>query len=164
MRRGREECREEEPIRKAHYALLVSRFNREITERLLQGALEGLRQQGVEREWVEVFWVPGAFELPLVAKRLAASGAYDALICVGAVIRGETAHFEQVAQATASGLSRASLETGVPIIFSVLTTYTWEQAEARAGADEQNQGYQGAQTAVEMVRLMDRLSYTNPKK
>ena len=139
------------------YALVVARFNHEITERLLDGALDGLKEHGVSDESIHTSWVPGAFELPLIAKKQAESGNYDAVICMGAVIRGETAHFDYVAGMAAEGILKVSLETDVPVIFSVLTTENWEQAEARAGRKEENIGYNGALTAIEMVNLLQTL-------
>jgi 6,7-dimethyl-8-ribityllumazine synthase len=114
-------------------AIAVSRFNEVVTAKLLQGALDCLRHHGVEDANAVVAWVPGAFELPLVARRLAGSGSYDAVICLGAVIRGETAHFDYVAGQAASGIRKAAEATGVPVIFGVLTTDTFEQAMDRAG-------------------------------
>lgn len=125
-------------------ALVCSRFNLTITERLLAGALDGLRHHGVDDGSITVAWVPGAFELPLAATRLAGSGEYDAVVCLGAVIRGATGHYEQVATQCAAGLQRAQLDTGVPVIFGVLTTDTLDQALERAGTqagDEQPANY-----------------------
>ncbi|MCC5831609.1 MAG: 6,7-dimethyl-8-ribityllumazine synthase [Chlamydiales bacterium] len=139
------------------YGVVAARFNREITERLLEGALEGLKEFGVREEAMHISWVPGAFELPLVAKRLAESGRFDAVICLGAVIRGETPHFDYVAEGAAAGILKASLATDVPVIFSVLTTENWEQAESRAGRKEKNNGYNGALSAIEMVNLLKKL-------
>jgi len=133
-------------------AVVAGRFNAHITERLLEGALGEVRDLG-GREPV-VHWVPGAFEIPLVAKRLAGSGTVDAVICIGAVVRGETAHFEYVAGPCAAGVAQASLETGLPIIFGVLTTHDSEQAMARAGGRDGNKGAEAARTAVEMVHLL----------
>lgn len=114
-------------------AVVCSRFNEMITERLLAGAMEGLRTHGVDVNSITVAWVPGAFELPLAAARLAGSGEYDAVVCLGAVIRGATGHYEQVAGQCAAGIQRAQMDTGVPVIFGVLTTDTLEQALERAG-------------------------------
>jgi 6,7-dimethyl-8-ribityllumazine synthase len=134
------------------FAIAVARFNREITEALLDGAETALRKHDAGD--VTVAWVPGAFELPLVAKRLAASGEVDAVICLGAVIRGETAHFEYVAGEAASGITRAALDTGVPVIFGVLTVDTREQALDRIGGKEGHKGEEAALTAIEMVSLL----------
>lgn len=139
------------------YALVVARFNHQITKKLLEGALDGLKEFGVSGESVHVSWVPGAFELPLVAKKLAETNKFDAVICLGAVIRGETAHFDYVADSAASGILKASLETSIPVIFSVLTTENWEQAVSRSGIKENNNGYNGALSAIEMVNLLKSL-------
>ncbi len=141
----------------AGYAVVVSRFNRFITERLLEGALDALRRHGADMDRVTVAWCPGAFEIPLVAKKLAAGGAYDAVICLGAVIRGATAHYEVVVSGVGGGVGSAALETGVPIILGVLTTDTIEQAVERAGSKAGNKGEEAALTAIEMVNLLRRL-------
>jgi 6,7-dimethyl-8-ribityllumazine synthase len=133
-------------------AIAVARFNRDITEQLLDGAEKTLRKLGAEQ--VDVYWVPGAFELPLVAKALASTKAVDAVIAIGAVIRGETAHFEYVAGECASGLTRASLDTGKPVIFGVLTVDTHQQALDRVGGKDGHKGEEAAETAVEMVSLL----------
>ncbi|HEY5024395.1 MAG TPA: 6,7-dimethyl-8-ribityllumazine synthase [Acidimicrobiales bacterium] len=138
----------------ARVALLCAKFNGGITERLLDGALEGLEDSGVKPATVTVAWVPGAFELPLVAMRLAESGTIDAVVALGAVIRGETAHFDFVAGECASGLQRAALDTGVPVVFGVLTTDTVDQALARCGPGHSNKGYEAAVTALEMADLL----------
>jgi 6,7-dimethyl-8-ribityllumazine synthase len=130
------------------------RFNGGITWRLLQGVLEGLAHCGVDAGDVTVAWAPGAFELPLVAQAFATSGACDAVVCLGAVIRGETGHYDFVAGECASGIQRVQLDTGVPVIFGVLTTDNVEQALVRSEPDETNKGYESALTAVEMVRLL----------
>ncbi len=134
------------------FAIAVARFNRDVTEALLDGAEQMLRKHDAAE--VQVAWVPGAFELPLVAKRFAASGAVDAVICLGAVIRGETAHFEYVAGETAAGITRAALDTGVPVIFGVLTVDNREQARDRLGGSEGHKGEEAALTAIEMVSLL----------
>lgn len=135
-------------------AIVVARFNDTISRGLLDGARAGLTRLGVEPDAIDVAWTPGSFELPLVAKRLAELGRYDAVICLGTVIRGETAHFDYVAGNAASGIARASLDTGVPIVFGVLTTETLEQAINRAGGKAGNKGFDAALTAVEMASLM----------
>lgn len=135
-------------------AVVVSRFNETVARRLLEGALDCLRRHSVSDDDVCVTWVPGAFELPLAAKRLAASGEHDAVVTLGAVIRGETPHFDYVAGHAAAGVGRASLDTGVPITFGVLTTDTTEQAEARAGGKLGNKGFEAAMAALEMASLM----------
>jgi 6,7-dimethyl-8-ribityllumazine synthase len=138
------------------FAVVVARFNRAISEKLLAGACAALSQAGAKSP--QVFYVPGAFELPFAAKKLASRGGFDAIIALGAVIRGETPHFDYVAGETARGLQQAGLDTGVPVIFGVLTTDTWEQAEARAGgpsgsASSGNKGFDAAMTAIEMARF-----------
>ena len=135
-------------------AIVVSRFNELVTRALLAGAQDGLARHGVEPEGVDVAWVPGSFEIPLAARKLAESGRYQAVICLGAVIRGETPHFDQVANQASSGIARAALDTGVPVIFGVLTTETLEQALERAGGKMGNKGYAAAVAAIEMANLM----------
>jgi 6,7-dimethyl-8-ribityllumazine synthase len=139
------------------FAVAVSRFNEPVTAKLLEAALAAFRRHGVDEEDLEVAWTPGAFELPLVAMRLARSGQFDAVLCLGAVIRGETAHFEHVAGEAARGIQAATLETGVPCIFGVLTTDTLKQALDRAGGAHGNKGWDGAVAAMEMAGLMDSL-------
>jgi 6,7-dimethyl-8-ribityllumazine synthase len=134
------------------FAVAVARFNRDITEDLLAGVETMLRKHDAAE--VNVAWVPGAYELPLVAQRWAASGAVDAVICLGAVIRGETAHFEYVAGEAAAGITRAALDTGVPVIFGVLTVDNREQARDRLGGKEGHKGEEAALTAIEMVSLL----------
>jgi len=138
-------------------AVVAGRFNENVTTPLLEGALEALREHGLDPADVRVAWVPGAFEIPLVAQRLAASGEVDAVICVGAVIRGRTPHFDYVAGECAAGVSRAALDTGVPVTFGVLTTDDLAQAMDRAGGSEGNKGREAALTAVEMVDLLRQL-------
>jgi 6,7-dimethyl-8-ribityllumazine synthase len=134
-----------------NFAILVARFNSAITDKLLAGAREALTKAGAKSQ--EVFYVPGAFELPFAAKKLAERGDFDAIVALGAVIRGETPHFDYVAGEAARGLQQAALETGVPIAFGVLTTDNQEQAEARAGGADGNKGFDAAMTAVEMARF-----------
>ncbi len=136
------------------FALVVSRFNHFITDRLLEGALDALRRHGADEDGVSVFRVPGAFEMPLVAKKVAASGQYDAVICLGCVVRGATPHFEFVAAETSKGIALASLDTGVPIAFGVLTTDNLEQAIERAGTKLGNKGWYAALSAIEMANLL----------
>ncbi|MBA2446520.1 MAG: 6,7-dimethyl-8-ribityllumazine synthase [Chloroflexi bacterium] len=138
-------------------AIVVSRFNELVTRQLLDGARRGLERHGVSPDGVDVAWVPGAFEIPLVAQRMAASGAYGAVICLGAVIRGATSHFEHVAGGVSSGVARVALDTGVPTIFGVLTTDTVEQALDRAGLKAGNKGYEAAVSAIEMTNLLAQL-------
>jgi 6,7-dimethyl-8-ribityllumazine synthase len=138
-------------------AIVVARFNEFVTRKLLQGALAALERHGVRDEDIAVSWVPGSFEIPLVARTQALSGKFDAVVCLGAVIRGETAHFDHVAGQAASGIARASQESGVPVIFGVLTTDTVEQAINRAGGKSGNKGYDAAVAAIEMADLMRQL-------
>jgi 6,7-dimethyl-8-ribityllumazine synthase len=138
-------------------AVVVARFHDAVTAKLLDGAVEGLRARGVDPDAIDVAWVPGAFEIPLVAKRFATTAAYDAVICLGAVVRGETAHFDLVAREAARGTAEVARETGVPVIFEVLATDTLAQAEARAGGAQGNRGWDAAEAALEMADLLDRL-------
>lgn len=138
-------------------ALVCSRFNELVTERLLAGATDGLLRHGLDESSVTVAWVPGAFELPLVAARLASSGEVDAVVCLGAVIRGATAHFDYVAGQCASGVMRAQLDSGIPVIFGVLTTDTVDQALDRAGGKSGNKGFDSAAAAIEMADLLRQL-------
>jgi len=137
------------------FAIVAARFNRDVTEPLCEGAEKMLRDHGAAD--VHVAWVPGAFELPLVAKRFAQSGAVDAVVCIGAVIRGETPHFEYVAGECAAGITHASLDTGVPIAFGVLTVDDRAQAQERVGGREGHKGEEAAATAIEMVSLLRNL-------
>jgi 6,7-dimethyl-8-ribityllumazine synthase len=141
----------------ARVALVCAKFNGAITARLVDGALAGLREHDVALATVDVTWVPGAVELPLAASRLLWTGDYDAVIALGAVIRGDTAHFDYVAGECAAGLQRVALDTGVPVVFGVLTTDTVAQAQERAGPGQTNKGYEAAVTALEMVRLLELL-------
>ena len=134
-------------------AVVASRFNETITKQLLEGALDSLMRHGVPEDFVTVAWVPGAFEIPAAAKRLAASGEFEAIVCVGAVIRGDTAHFDFVAGHAMNGIARVSLDTGVPIAAGVLTTETVEQAADRAGGKMGNKGAEAAMAAIEMANL-----------
>jgi 6,7-dimethyl-8-ribityllumazine synthase len=138
-------------------AIACGRFNDHITSRLLTGARTGLAGQGVDEASVTEVWVPGAFELPLVAKRLAESGDFDAVVCLGAVIRGDTPHFDYVAGECAAGIMRAQLDTGVPVVFGVLTTDDVDQAMARAGDGSDNKGFEAAMTGIEMADLLRQL-------
>ena len=134
--------------------IVVARFNEFITNKLLGGALDGLTRHDVREEDIEVAWVPGAFEIPLIAARMAKSGKYDAVICLGAVIRGSTSHYDYVCNEVSKGIAAVSLETGVPVLFGVLTTENIEQAIERAGTKAGNKGYDCALSAVEMVNLI----------
>jgi len=138
-------------------ALACARFNDFITTRLVAGARDGLVRHGVDEASITEAWAPGAFELPLVAQRLAGSGEFDAVICLGAVIRGDTGHYDQVANQCAAGIQRASLDTGVPVVFGVLTTDTIEQALERAGTKSGNKGFDAAMAAIEMADLLRQL-------
>jgi 6,7-dimethyl-8-ribityllumazine synthase len=135
-------------------AVVASRFNRFIVDQLVDGARDALQRQGVGQSSQALVWVPGAFELPLLADQLAASGRYDAVIALGAVIRGGTPHFDYVAGECARGITRVSLDHGVPVTFGVLTTDNIEQALERAGTGEGNKGFDAAMTAIEMVQTM----------
>jgi len=135
-------------------AIAVARFNEAVTGLLLSGALEALERHGVASDAIDIAWVPGCFELPLCAQRLAGAGRYDAIICLGAVVRGETPHFDFVAGEAARGLADVSRRFDVPVAFGVLTTDTMEQALARAGGTRGNKGYEAAVTSLEMVQLL----------
>lgn len=141
--------------------IVVGRFNEFIGSRLLDGAVSGLMRHGVEEEDITVAWVPGAFEIPLVAKKMAASGDYDAVVTLGAVIRGATSHYDYICNEVAKGVSAASLETGVPVLFGVLTTDNLEQAVERAGSKAGNKGYESATAAIEMANLLKELDDEN---
>jgi len=134
--------------------IVAARFNEFITRKLLEGALDMLRRHGISEEKIDVVWVPGAFEIPLAAKKMADSHKYDAIICVGAVIRGATSHYNYVCSEVAKGVAQAGFSTGVPVIFSVLTTDSIEQAVERAGTKSGNKGANGAMAAMEMVSLL----------
>ena len=140
------------------FGIIRSRFNEEVTKRLLEGALDALRMSGARDESVDVVVVPGAFEISLVASKLARLRRYDALICLGAVIRGETPHFDYISAEVSRGIARASYDYGLPVIFGVLTANTEEQANARSGIGKTNRGYEAAVTAIEMANLMKRLA------
>jgi len=135
-------------------AVVVSRFNQALTEKLLAGALEALGKCGIDSDSVDVVWVPGSFELPPAAKRLAESGRYDAIACLGCVLRGETPHFDYVAGQAATGIARVGLDTGVPVAFGVITADTLQQAVERAGGSSGNKGFDAVMTAVRMANLM----------
>jgi len=140
------------------FALVVSRYNEFFSSRLLNGALDCLLRHGATEDSIEIFRVPGSFELALVARKVAESGRFDAVVCLGAVLRGQTAHFDFVASETAKGISRVSIETGVPTIFGVITTETIEQAVDRAGARAGNRGAEAALAAIEMANLLSGIS------
>ena len=139
------------------FALVVGRWNSFVVEHLVSGAVDTLKRHGIADEQIQIIRVPGAFEIPVAASALAKSGVYDAVICLGAVIRGETSHYDHVASAAASGVQQVAAETGIPVIFGVLTTDTIEQAIARAGTKAGNKGAEAAAAAIEMVSVMDAL-------
>ena len=139
------------------FALVAARFNSLVVDNLVAGALDALKRHGVADGAVDLVRVPGSFEIPLVARRLAASGKYAAVICLGAVIRGDTDHYDHVAGQATAGVARAALDTGVPIIYGVLTCDTLEQAMNRAGAKAGNKGFEAALTAIDMVNLLGQL-------
>ena len=139
------------------FGIVASRFNDFIVKSLLDGAVDGIRRHGGDAGAVDVAWVPGSYEIPVAAREMALSGRYDAVICLGAVIRGATAHFDYVAGGAANGISSVALETGLPVIFGVITTETIEQAIERAGTKAGNKGFEAALTAIEMANLMPKL-------
>ena len=138
-------------------AIVASRFNEIIVSKLLSGAVDGLVRHGVAEENITAAWVPGAFEIPLIASKMAKSGKYDAVICVGAVIRGDTSHYDYVCSEVSKGIAQAGLAAGVPVLFGIVTTENIEQAIARAGSKAGNKGYDCALSAIEMVNLARQL-------
>lgn len=136
------------------FAIAVSRFNSLVTTRLLDGALDALRRHGASEDAITVAWVPGSFELPLIAKQFAQSGRYDSVICLGCILRGDTPHFEYVASETAKGIAQVALDTGVPVVFGVVTADNLEQALERAGGKAGNRGFDAAMTAMEIANLL----------
>lgn len=139
------------------FGIVVGRFNEFIGSKLLSGALDGLLRHGAEETDIEIAWVPGSFEMPLAAQKMAVSGRYDAVICLGAVIRGSTAHFDYVANEVSKGIAKVSLDTNMPVVFGVLTTETIEQAIERAGTKAGNKGFDAALTAIESANLLRQL-------
>jgi 6,7-dimethyl-8-ribityllumazine synthase len=139
------------------FGIVASRFNDFIVKALLDGALDAIRRHGGDASAVDVAWVPGSYEIPVAAREMALSGRYDAVICLGAVIRGATAHFDYVAGGASGGISSIALETGTPVIFGVITTDTIEQAIERAGTKAGNKGFEAAASAIEMANLMPQL-------
>lgn len=137
--------------------IVVARFNEFINSKLLDGALDGLKRHGVKEEDIQVAWVPGAFEIPLVAQKMAASNKYQAVICLGTVIRGSTSHYDYVCSEVSKGVAHVGMATGVPTIFGVLTTESIEQAIERAGTKAGNKGFESAATAIEMANLFKQL-------
>ena len=138
-------------------AIIVTRFNEFITSKLLAGAMDALKRHEVSEEAIEIVWVPGAFEIPLIASKLAASKKYDAIICLGAVIRGATTHYDYVCSEVSKGIASVSLATGVPVMFGILTTENIEQAIERAGTKAGNKGYDCAIGAIEMINLVKQI-------
>jgi len=136
------------------FGIIVSKYNEFVTSRLLAGAMDVLVEAGADKDSIDVAYVPGAYEIPLVAREFGKSGRYDAVICLGAIIRGETPHFEFISAETSRGIQRAALESSVPVIFGVLTTDTGKQALERSGEPERNRGSEAARTAVQMADLM----------
>ncbi|TVM03762.1 MAG: 6,7-dimethyl-8-ribityllumazine synthase [Candidatus Brocadia sp. WS118] len=139
------------------FGIIVSRYNNFITQRLLDGALDGLARHGVKEEDIDIFWVPGACEIPIAALKAAESRKYHAVICLGAILRGETPHFDYVANESAKGIAHVGLSTGIPTIYGVITTETLEQAINRAGAKTGNKGTEAALSAIEMANLIDQI-------
>ena len=137
--------------------IVAARFNEIIVNKLSGGAIDGLVRHGVEEDNITVVWVPGAFEIPLTAQKMAKSGNYDAVICVGAVIRGDTSHYDLVCNESAKGIAPVELATGIPVLFGIITTENIEQAIARAGSKAGNKGYDCALSAIEMVNLLKQL-------
>ncbi len=144
------------------FAIVVSRFNALVTEALLAGCLDAFKRHGVDDGRLDVYWVPGSFEVPLIARKLAEAGGHAAVVCLGCVIRGETGHYDHVAGQAAGGVLQAALTTGVPVIFGVLTTETVEQALNRAGLKAGNKGGEAAMAAIEMVNLLAKLPGPKP--
>jgi 6,7-dimethyl-8-ribityllumazine synthase len=140
------------------FGIVASRFNEIVSRRLVEGALDCIVRHGGDEDAVEVFWVHGAFELPFMAKRLAGSGRWDAVLCLGAVVRGETPHFDYIAGEAARGIGRVGLETGVPVIFGVITSDTMEQAMERAGAKGGNKGWDAALSAIDMINMLKKIT------
>ncbi|MFB0528086.1 MAG: 6,7-dimethyl-8-ribityllumazine synthase [bacterium] len=137
-----------------NFGIVVSRFNEFISQKLLDGALDALRRHDADEERIEIFWVPGSFEIPWAARKMAASKKYDAILCLGAVIRGDTPHFDYIASQVAKGIAQTSLTTGVPTLFGIITADNLEQAIERAGTKAGNKGAQAALSAIEMVNLL----------
>ena len=138
--------------------IVASRFNSFIVQKLLDGAVDGLVRHGVDEKNIDACWVPGAFEIPIIAEKMADSKKYDAVICVGAVIRGSTTHYELVINETTKGIAQVGLKSGIPVLFGVITTENIEQAIERAGSKAGNKGYDCALSAIEMVNLMKNLA------
>jgi 6,7-dimethyl-8-ribityllumazine synthase len=139
------------------FGIVVSRFNEFITSKLLEGAIDALIRHGANEEDIEIFWVPGSFEIPLVAKKLALSSNYNAIICLGTLVRGATPHFDYIAAEVSKGIALVSLETGIPVSFGVITTENIEQAIERAGSKSGNKGWDAAMAAIEMARVIEQI-------
>lgn len=139
------------------FAIVISRFNSFVSNRLLTGALDGLERNGALQDDITVVWVPGSFEIPLTAKKLAASQKYDAVICLGVLLRGETPHFDYISSVITKGIGTVSMDSGIPVIYGVLTCNTMEQAVERAGLKSGNKGFDAAMSAIEMVRVLNQL-------
>ena len=140
------------------FGMVISRFNEFITKKLLEGTQDALLRHGVNEDDIEIAWVPGSFEIPLVAKKLAQTNRFDAVICLGAVIRGATPHFEYIAAEVTKGIAKVGLDTGLPVIYGVITADTLEQAIERAGSKEGNEGFKAAVKAIEMANLLKGIS------
>ena len=146
-------------VKEAKFGIIVGRFNEFIGSKLLSGAIDALKRHGATEDQIDVIWAPGAFEIPLIAKKVSKSGRYDGVICLGAVIRGATPHFDYVSSEVTKGIASVSLDTEVPVVFGVLTTDTIEQAIERAGTKAGNKGFDAAMTAIEMVNLMKEIHH-----
>ncbi|MBI3895701.1 MAG: 6,7-dimethyl-8-ribityllumazine synthase [Acidobacteria bacterium] len=144
-----------------HFAIIVSRFNAFVTERLLSGALDALHRAGADGNAIDVVRVPGSFEIPVAAKRLAETGRYNAIICLGTILRGETPHFEYISAEAAKGVAGAALASGVPMSFGILTVENLEQAVDRAGLKSGNKGFEAAMTAIEMANLLKKIQHSS---
>ncbi|MDG6143484.1 6,7-dimethyl-8-ribityllumazine synthase [Lactococcus formosensis] len=142
----------------AKYGIVVARFNEFINSKLLEGALDALKRHGVAEEQIDIAWVPGAFEIPLIAQKMADQDKYDSIICLGTVIRGSTSHYDYVCSEVSKGIAHVSLNTGIPVMFGVLTTENIEQAIERAGTKAGNKGFEVATGAIEMVNLINEIS------
>ena len=140
------------------FAIVISRFNEFISQKLLDGALDCLIRHGGDEKKINVYWVPGSFEIPLIAQKLGTSGKYDAVICLGSIIRGDTPHFEYITSEVAKGIAQVSLQSGIPVIFGVITSDTIEQAIERAGTKSGNKGWNAALSAIEMVDLVKNIA------
>lgn len=142
---------------KKRIGIVNARFNEFITSKLLDGALDGLKRHGIEEDMIDTAWVPGAFEIPLIAQKMAETGNYDGIICLGAVIRGSTSHYDYVCNEVSKGIASVSLKTGVPVMFGVITTENIEQAIERAGSKAGNKGFECAEGVIEMINLIDQI-------